>query len=216
MEILLEKDGLRYELLEARNTGDVADVVARSFTDGSEPVGRSLGLAAEDFKQLVEALMPKYLLDGLSIVVRDAKTGDIAAALLNDELGGGLPVDPSRFEWAAPLFALAMDMYGRYFQGQHPEPGRIVHFVMLAVSGSCRGKGVANQLIELSLERARGRGYDRVVVEATGLISQHLMRKAGFITRVEIPYATFEYAGKRPFANTGDHPSIMLMDKELL
>lgn len=215
MVILLKKDGLRYELLEAHNLADVADVVARGFTDGSEPVGRSLGVTAEDFTQFVEALMPKYLHDGLSIVVRDAKTGEITAALLNDELGGGLPVDPSRFEWAAPLFALATDMYGRYFQGQHPELGRIVHFVMLAVSGLCRGKGVANRLIELSLERARGRGYRRVVVEATGLISQHLMRKAGFTTRVEIPYATFEYAGKRPFQDTGNHPSIMLMDKEL-
>lgn len=86
---------------------------------------------------------------------------------------------------------------------------------MITVSRSCRGKGVGQHLLELSLEHARARGYRRAVVEASGLISQHIMRKAGFIDRVEIPYATFEYEGKRPFQNTGAHPSMILMDKEL-
>ena len=110
-----------------------------------------------------------------------------------------LPVELTRFEWTAPVFALANEMYHRYFQGGLPEPNAIVHFFIIGVSRLHRGKGVGQQLLDLSLEHARARGYRRAVVEASGLISQHILRKAGFIDRVEILYATFEYEGKRPF-----------------
>lgn len=56
---------------------------------------------------------------------------------------------------------------------------------------------------------ARAQGYRRAVVEASGLLSEHILGKAELTTRVGIPYATFEYDGKRPFENTRDHPGIM-------
>jgi len=126
-----------------------------------------------------------------------------------------LPIDPSEFEWAVPILAMAGDVYGRYFHGQPPEPGESFHIFMIGVSRSFRGKDIGQRLIDLSLDLARARGYKKAVVEASGIISQHIFRKAGFTTSVEIPYATFEHEGKRPFENTGGHPSMMLMDKPL-
>jgi len=215
MSFLAESDDLAYAILDAKDLTQVADTVARGFTDGSEPTALALGLAPEDFKPLVEALLPKFLRDGLSIVARDRRTGEIAGVILNGEMELDFPVEMTRFQWTAPVFALAGEMYGRYFQGGLPEPHESVHIFIIGVSSLYRGKGVGEKLLDLSLEHARSRAFRRAVVEATGLISQHIMRKAGFTNRVEIPYATFEYEGKRPFKNTGEHPSIILMDKDL-
>jgi len=216
MSIPVERGSFTYAMLEARDLTQVADLVARCATDGSEPASLALGLTPEDFKPFVDALLPKFLSEGLSIVARDTQSGEIAGVQLNDEMGFDLlPDELAQLEWTAPMYALATEMYGRYFQGGLPEPKSSVHLFIIAVSGLYREKGVGKQLLDLSLEQARARGYRRAVVEASGLISQHILRKAGFINRVEIPYATFEYEGKRPFENTGDHPSMILMDRDL-
>ena len=47
----------------------------------------ALGLASEDFKPFVEALLPKFLAKGLSIVARETETGEMAGVQLNDEMG---------------------------------------------------------------------------------------------------------------------------------
>jgi len=215
MTILSVREGLEYTLLGANDPATVADVVAQSFTDGSEPTALALSLGPEDLKQFVDTLLPKFLEEGLSIVARDGDTGELKGVQLNLELSLEMPIDPNQFAWAAPLLALAGALYEEYFQGQAPAPGESVHLFMIGVPKSSRGKGIAQHLLDLSLERARERGYRRAVVEASGVISQHLLHKAGFTTRIEIPYATFEYEGRLPFSNTGAHPSVQLMDRDL-
>ena len=215
MTILTTRDCVEYALLDADDLAPAADVIARGFTDGSEPTALALGLGQEDFKPFVEALLPKFLEEGLSIVARDTITREIVGAELNEGLGLDFPVEPNQFDWVAPVLALATDLYGRYFQGAPPAPGESVHLFMIGVSEWHRGKGIAQQLLGLSLERARSRGYRRAVAEDSGIISKHILRRAGFTSRVEIHYATFEYEGKQTFKNTGDHPSIILMDKDL-
>lgn len=215
MSILSERDDLTYAILDAKDLAEVADITARGFTDGSEPIARAFGITPERFTQFLEALLPKFLREGLSIVARDAQTGEIAGAQLNEELGTDLPVDPSQFEWAAPVLALASHLYQEYFQGPHSAAGEVVHCFIIGVSKSYRGRAIAQQLLNLSLELARERGYSGAVVEATGIVSQHVFAKAGFVPRVEVPYATFEYEGNLPFKTTGEHPGIMLMDRDL-
>lgn len=215
MTMPMERDGQTYAALEAQDLDRVAEVVAQSFTDGSESAALALGVTAGDFKLFLNALLPKFLREGLSIVARVAQTGEICGAQLNDEMTFDLPVDPSQFVWTGPLLALANELYRQYFQQGPCEPHHCVHVFMIGVSRSSRGKGISHQLVDLSLKTARARGYRRAVVEASGLVSQHVLRKAGFTARVEILYATFEFEGPRPFEHTGGHPSIMLMDRDL-
>lgn len=115
MSILAERDELTYAILEEKDSAEAADIVARGFTDGSEPTALALGLTSDDLKPVVDALLPKFLREGLSVLARDAQTGKIVGAQLNDEMGLDLPVELMRFEWTPPVFALAGEMYRRYF-----------------------------------------------------------------------------------------------------
>ncbi|AFM25694.1 GNAT family N-acetyltransferase [Desulfomonile tiedjei] len=215
MKLPADNDGFTYSHLDEKDLEDVAETMSLSFTDGSEPTARALGLAKEDFKQFSDAVLPKLLCQDLSFVARDSQSGEIAGTLLNEKMSLDLPVSPIQFPWSAPVIALAAHLYNIYYQRIAQSPPDSLHIFMLAIQGPFRGKGIGHQLLKLSLEHARSWGYSRAVVEATGLVSQHIFRKAGFFPCVEVPYARFECDGKRPFANTGEHPSIMLMDMDL-
>jgi ribosomal protein S18 acetylase RimI-like enzyme len=213
--ILTERDGIRYTLLGAEDLDEVARLVAHVFTDGSEPVTRQLHIGPREFVLLIKAFTQKFIREGLSIVARDVRTSEVVAAQLNDDMGTQNPDLADVYEWAAPVLALLEQLDRRYFADRAVEPNIYAHFFFIAVLPSYRGRGIASQLLELSLAIASRNGYRKATVEATGLVSQHVLHKAGFEPRVEIPYATFEYNGNRPFQGIKDHPSVLFMDRGL-
>lgn len=215
MTVLREKDGIRYTLVDEKDLDQVTQLVALVFTDGSEPVTRELNVRPDDFARFVRSFFPKFLREGLSIVARDAVTGEVVGAQLNDDMGTELPDPDGLYEWAEPVMGLLGELDGRYFGDRVVEPRQYAHLFLVAVSPLYRRKRISPQLLELSLAVAAGKGYKKATAEATGLISQHVLRKAGFEPRVEIPYAKFEYNGYRPFQGIKDHPSAVLMDREL-
>lgn len=215
MTRLWEQDGVMYTDLEIGDTDPVSHVVGQVFTDGSEPVTRALRVSSQEFARFVQGLCPRFHREGLSIVARDARTGHIIGAQLNDDMGTGSLEESSLPAWAGPAVALLDELDRRYLGDKPAEPNRYAHFFIGAVLPEYRKKRVATQLLRLSLERAWAAGYEKATVEATGLVSQHVMRKAGFVPRVEIPYATFVYEGSLPFQGITDHPSILFMDKDL-
>jgi hypothetical protein len=60
------------------------------------------------------------------------------------------------------------------------------------------------------------RGAKTGVVEATGVVSQHIFRKFGFLDRFEAPYQTFTFQGKQVFEAIKDHHGLILMEKALV
>jgi hypothetical protein len=69
----------------------------------------------------------------------------------------------------------------------------------------------------LSLELASSEGYKKAIAEATGPVSQHVLRKAGFDEpAAEIRYAEFDDNGYRPFQGIKDHPSVLLLERDLI
>ena len=71
-------------------------------------------------------------------------------------------------------------------------------------------------MVRLCLENGVKKGYTTAVTEATGIISQHIFRKCGFVERHEIVYKDFTYEGENPFESIERHPSAILMDKALV
>jgi ribosomal protein S18 acetylase RimI-like enzyme len=214
-DYLREINGIRYTLLGEEDADEAAHLVARVFTDGSEPITRALSVTPEDFRQFVQAFCPKFTREALSVIARDIATGEAVGVQLNDDMGTELPDIPGGFGSLAPAMALLTELDHRHFGDQALEPNRYAHLFFIAVLSGYRRRGICKGLLDLSLEIARDRGYRRAIAEATGIFSQHVLRKAGFEARVEVPYSTFEYDGTRPFQGIEHHPSLMLMECEL-
>lgn len=216
MENLLgEMNGIAYARLNEQDAAEAADLVARIFTDGSEPITRALRVTSEDFARFVRALCPKFTREMLSVIARDVATGEAIAVQLNDDIGTELPDVPGGYGELAPAFALLSELDHRYFGDQAIEPNRYAHFFFIAVLSAYRKRGVSSRLLGLSMEIAGKRGYRKAIAEASGVVSQHVLRKAGFAARVEIPYSDFEYEGARPFQSIKDHLSLVFMDRAL-
>ena len=76
---------------------------------------------------------------------------------------------------------------------------------------------MAHNLVQNCLENGIRKGYHTAVAEATGVISQHIFKnRFGFVDRLEIPYKTFVYQGRRVFESIEGHPGTILMDKPLV
>jgi GNAT superfamily N-acetyltransferase len=205
MTTLREKDGIRYTAL----------LVASVFTDGAEPVTRALGVGFRDFDRCVRLLLPKFDREGLSVVARDSATGLVVGAQMNDDMGTEIPDLSAACEGLSPALALLDELDRRYFGGHAVAPNHCAHFFFTAVSARYRGHQIASQLLELSLAIALNKGYRKAVAEATGLVSQTILRRAGFESCVEIPYLEFVHEGRRPFQGIKDHPSALLMHRVL-
>ena len=86
---------------------------------------------------------------------------------------------------------------------------------MLAVKHQHTGKNVARNLVQTCLENAIRKGYKSGVVETTGIVSQLIFKKSGFLDRFEAPYKTFTFQGRQIFESIEGHKGIILMDKAL-
>jgi hypothetical protein len=115
-----------------------------------------------------------------------------------------------------PVLALLDELDAQYKQGRSLRMGEYLHLFMGAVMHRHTGKKVAQTLIQACLENGIRKGYKTAVTEATGVISQHICRKCGFVDRLAIPYKTFTYQGKRVFASIEGDTGAILMDKILV
>ncbi len=213
--LMRERDGIRYSILHEEDADQVAELVGRVFTDGSEPVTRELNVGADEFSRFMRSISQKFHREGLSVIARDAGTGAVVGAQLNDDMGTDLPDSGHDYQWIVPALALLEELDHSYFEDRLVEPDRYAHLFFVAVRPEYRGRRIAPQLLDLSLEIASDKGYEKVLAEATGLLSQQILRNAGFKRRVEILYASFEHNGTRPFHHIQDHPSILLMERDL-
>jgi ribosomal protein S18 acetylase RimI-like enzyme len=208
-------DPIRCEILKKNDARQLVHLVARTFS-ADEPMGVAVGLHAPDVERFLEAAGEQILSDGLTMVARDAETGRLAGALITDDFASPLPAElESLSDKLLPIFSLLGGLHEEYRQGRTLSSGQYLHPFMLATDKRYRGRGVAQKLVAASLENGASLGFRQAVTEATGVISQHIFRKAGFVERFRTRYATFRHAGATPFASIQGHEGTILMDKAL-
>lgn len=220
MTPLREAEGIRYERYQPADLPEVAAVQAEAFTSGAEPVIGALQATREEFGELIRLLGPLIARDRLSVVARDASSGRIVGASLHLDMATENPPEVRLLAWFAPALALLEEMDRLYFerfgQGPHVEPGEILHFCWGAVAPGFQGRRIDGTMVDLGVEVGVAENYRAAVVEASGLASQHIFRKRGFIPRVEIPYRSYVYEGWHPFASVADEvASIILLARPL-
>jgi len=214
---LLNKDGVRYEMLSEQNLFGAVRCVSHAFTS-NEPMSRHLGITPEDFIVFASAYYRELIDEKLSLVAIDERSSQVIGVRISEDyckqdedffVDGLSP----RF---TPLFALLGEL-SDYFKNNHQvSPGTYAHLFMVAVADGFTRRGIAPNMYKLFLDIAMKRGYTYAVTEPTGLISQHvLLKKFGFRELHRINYHDFEFEGTYPFATIKDHTCAMLLEKKL-
>jgi ribosomal protein S18 acetylase RimI-like enzyme len=216
MNLLHETQSVRYELFDINTLDEMAVVVAKAFTR-FEPMAVAQDFSFEEFVDFVKLFGPKAAQEELTVLARDQETGQVIGALITDDLAS---TPPEAFEHLGekfgPILALLDALDAQYKQGRSLRVGEYLHLFMIAVMHQHTSKKVAQNLIRVCLENGLRKGYKTAVTEATGVISQHILRKCGFVDRLEIPYKTFTYQGSWVFASIEGHTGPILMDKVLV
>lgn len=212
----LPEKGVRYELFDMPALDDMAVIIAEAFAR-YEPMAVAQGLSREELVDFTKLLGPKAAQEALTVLARDQTTGQLIGVMLTDDFastppeGVGYPGEKFR-----PILALLDALDVQYKQGKSLRVGEYLHLFMIAVTHQHTGRKVAQTLIQTCLESGIRKGYKTAVTEATGVVSQHIFRKCGFVDRIEIPYKAFTYLGKRVFASIERHTGTILMDKVLV
>jgi len=214
--ILNEAEGVQYELFDISDIHEMAAMTADTFSR-YEPVTSSLGISLDGFSDFVRLLGPKVDQEELTVIARNQDTNQIIGAMVTDDFAVEPPEElrhlSDNFE---PLWAVLDELDSQYKQGRALPKGEYLHLFLLAVDPRQSGKNIAQKLVQTCLENGIRKGYKTGVVEATGVISQHIFRKFGFLDRFETPYKTFTFQGRPVFESIKDHHGLILMDKTLV
>jgi ribosomal protein S18 acetylase RimI-like enzyme len=191
----------------------MARVLGESFSR-HDPPAIAVGLTASEFEALVQLFCPRAATEGLTIVAREAGTGQLVGALLTEDSSSELPPGMSGL---SPKFDAIFDILGQldaeYRTNLDVRHGESLHLFLLGVAESAVGRGVAQQLVSACLEHGARNGYRRAVTEATNQVSQHVFRKLGFAERVRRSYEAYRFEGRAAFASIAGHGGPILMEK---
>jgi GNAT superfamily N-acetyltransferase len=206
---------VRYSVCTLADLDEMARLLAVVFTE-RDPPAVAVGLAPAEFEAFVRLLCPRAAEQGLTIIARDANTGEMTGALLTEDCATpppqGLKRVSSKFD---PIFHLLGQLDSEYWAGKTLRAGEDIHLFLLGVERRFGGHGVGQQLVNACLENGRKKGYRVAVTEATNPTSQHVFRKQGFVERVSRSYRGHRYEGKAFFESIAEHGGPMLMDKSL-
>jgi ribosomal protein S18 acetylase RimI-like enzyme len=216
MKLLHEVKGVRYELFDMHALDEMAVMVADAFAR-YEPMTITQNFSLEELVEFIKLRGPKAAQEELTVLARDQETGQVVGALLTDDFASAPPEGIEHLsEKLGPTWALLDALDTQYKQGKNLRVGDSLHLLMIAVTHQHTGSKVAQNLIQACLENGIRKGYKAAVTEATGVVSQHIFRKCGFVDRIEISYKTFTYHGKRVFATIKGCTGTILMDKVLV
>ena len=214
--VLNEAEGVQYELFDISDLHEMAVMTAEAFAR-YEPITTALSIPSEDFIDFVKLRWTKAEQEELTVIARNQDTNQIIGAMVADDFALEPPEEIRHLgDNFGPVWAILDDLDSQYKQGRILPKGEYLHLLLLAVDHRQTGKNVAKNLLQTCLDNSIRKGYKTGVAEATGVVSQHIFRKFGFVDRFEAPYKTFTFQGKPVFESINDHHGIILMDKALV
>ncbi len=206
---------IEYGLYVPSEAEAMATLLGETFSR-YDPPAVAVGLTASEFEVFVRLLCPKVADEGLTIVARLARTGDLVGALLTEDSASALPDGMDRLSAKFdPIFDILSQLDTEYRGGKAVRSGDSLHLFLLGVSNRVAGRGVAQQLVTACLEHGTRRGYRVAVTEATNKVSQHIFRKQGFVERARRSYEGHRFDGRKVFGPIAEHGGPILMDKSL-
>lgn len=210
-----EELGIRYGVFELSDQDEMVPLLAEAFSR-DDPLAVALGLSAKEFERSVRPFCPRAAAEGLTIVARSAVTGEMVGALLAEDFTAPPPAGSEQAsEKFQPIFTMLAQLDAQYQRDKTVEPGAYLHLLLLGIARPFTGRQVAQRLVAVCEDNGKRRGYRVAVTEATGSVSQHIVRKQGFADRLQMSYQEYRYQGMPVFASIEGHRGIILMDKVL-
>jgi ribosomal protein S18 acetylase RimI-like enzyme len=164
----------RYAICGPGDVDELVALLARVFT-ADDPPAVAAGLTPREFEALVELYRTRAATGGLTVVAREASTGEMIGVLLAEDSASPFPEGVERLSPKfAPIFDILGELDSEYRRGRFPMPGESLHLFLLGVSRAFARRKIAQGLVEHCLVVGRRRGYRRAVTEATNTVSQHI------------------------------------------
>jgi ribosomal protein S18 acetylase RimI-like enzyme len=206
---------VRYSVCGPRDVDELVSLLARVFT-ADDPPAVAVGLTVEEFQALVELYRVRAAANGLTIVARDASTGEMVGVVLAEDSASTFPEGVERLSPKfAPIFDILGELDAEYRHGTILLPGESLHLFLLGVARAFTRQGIAQGLVERCTLTGGRRGFRRAVTEATNPVSQHIFRKLGFVDRAKRLYADHRFDGDAVFASIASHGGPVLLEKTL-
>lgn len=193
-------------------------LLVESFS-GREPMAAALRARPDDLVPFARALMARCATEPFSYVALARGTKRVVGfCFAHDFAGPSLAFEPARESPAVvPLFALLGRLHARYVAHASPRPGEVLELAATGASSDVDGHAVARALEARALADGAARGFQRAVSLCTNAVTRYLALGEQRMRLVDaIDYATFEYEGRRVFADAARHRGVALVEGDLL
>ncbi len=213
-----EKYEIGYAPLQEKYMEQAIECMVETFSR-DEPMTKALGITPDEFRHLAGIFAEKAVHDGLSTVARDRATDRVVGFCVSEDLISEAPegIDKIHAKFY-PIMALLSELDEIYKKSRPHETGKgeVFHLFMAGVRESYRDQSIATTLIDENLNLAKLKGFSYAIAEATGPVSQHILRdKFGFAERFAVEYKSFAYEGERVFEGVDTPSACILMEKKL-
>ncbi|MDJ0588421.1 MAG: GNAT family N-acetyltransferase [Pleurocapsa sp. MO_226.B13] len=174
-------------------------------------------LSLEEFADYIKLLGKWADKEELTVIARNKSTDEVVGTVIAGDFASDSPLNPEdgdnlskKFE---PIVKLLESLETQYKQGKQIRTGEYLHIYMLAVSPDYQRKKIAQNIIQICLNKGIQSGFTRAFTEAANSISQHIFKKLNFKPRHQISYKEFTDQGIPVFADIEGHEGTILMDK---
>jgi ribosomal protein S18 acetylase RimI-like enzyme len=197
---------------------DVSELIAllSDVFAADDPPAVAAGITPAEFAELVELYRDRAGTQGMTIVARCGRSGEMIGAVLAEDSAAPFPEGVDRLSPKFdPIFDILSQLDAEYRATRLIPKGESLHLFLLGVRRASARQGVAQNLVAECLAMGGRRGFRRAVTEATNVVSQHIFRKLGFADRARRSYADFRFRGRAVFASIADHAGPILYDRDI-
>ena len=192
---------LTTRLLKPTDVQNAASLVAKEFTR-AEPLTVAMNLAFEEYFPVALKVCEKVLGEGFSFGAFD-KEGELIACVVACDFTTPPPENLAQlFPKVAPVYALLGELDEHYIQNYPVAKGENLHVLFAAVNNDYSGQGLYQRLRAEVHKNAANCGYQFVLGEVTGTISQKVTcEKFNHEVIKTISYAEYEFENNKAFSS---------------
>ncbi len=215
MSILTEKNAITFEILQQADIELTAACIS-TIMSKYEPITKALQISEAEFYSFVIPYCHKAVKESVSLIAKDKQTGDVVGFIISEDLmiapPDALETLIDKFE---PVFHLLDELESVYKNKNSISQGEVLHIFLLGVLETYANKNIAKTLVRENLKLAKQRNLKFAIVEATGLVSQHIFSSFDFQEEATIEYKAYKFNNKNILSTVENSEKCILMSAKI-